>query len=226
MAEYKELTDAKRFRYKFPGIRFSSEPKYNIFNDDFVMSRLGKGNIKKGKQAMKLMLKRIFYWIDELERVEVEALMKCDYTASNSRKKELMVKDEKGRFEYVICVLPENESLQHLRDKEFIASLNRHASETEWKVPDSMHRIDVIFRIGDFSMGVEIQKSALEYRRMDEKVSLLTDYFDRWFIIVPKKYVQKYSYLNNQFGKVVTMKEGVKEITEILSKISKETNKA
>ena len=227
MTNYKEITDSEQFGYDERGYsKYGYILKNEIFKNDYVMSKLGKGNIKRGKKIMKQLLERNFYWASELERIELEALIMYGYTTSNSKNKKLMVKDENGRFEYVVCDFPKNETLQHVRDKEFIASLDRNISYTEWKVPDSMERIDVVLRKYNFSIGVEIQISVLEYRRLMHKIDVLLDYCDRWFMIMPKKFVAKYSYLNNKFGKVTTMRNAIEEITELLRKIPKEPNKA
>jgi len=106
--------------------------------------------------------------------------------------------------------------MQHVRDKEFVASLNRKISEIEWQVPKSQHRIDVVFN--GINIGVEIQHSALEYSRLEEKIELLEKHFDKWFLIVPKEFVEKYSYLETGKGKVATMKEALLKLREMLSK--------
>lgn len=218
MVEYKELSDFEILRSRITRLKDSppEPPKYDIFSDEFVMGKLGKGNIEQGRKRMKQLLKRDCYLLKELERVEIEVLMKHGYVTSNSRDKKLQVRDEKGRFEYVVCLLPKNEGMQHVRDKEFIASLNRKISEIEWQVPKSQHRIDVVFY--GRKIGVEIQNSALEYSRLEEKIELLEKHFDKWFLIVPKEFVEKYSYLETGKGKVTTMKEALLKLREILSK--------
>ena len=222
MAEYQELSDFERlwstikWIQKYPGQKRPEEIKYNIFEDKFAMEKLGKGDAEQGKKRMKQLLKRDCYLLKELERIEHEVLMKCGYTTSNPRDKQLQVRDEKGRFEYIVCLLPKNEGMQHVRDKEFVASLNRKISEIEWQVPKSQHRIDVVFN--GINIGVEIQHSALEYSRLEEKIELLEKHFDKWFLIVPKEFVEKYSYLETSKGKVTTMKEALLKLREMLSK--------
>lgn len=225
MVEIKELSDFERLKKEikyikmYPGQKGPiKKPEYDIFSDEFVMGKLGKGNIEQGKKRMKQLLKRDCYLLKELERVEIEALIKHGYVTSNSRDEKLQVRDEKGRFEYVVCLLPKNEGVQHVRDKEFIASLNRKISEIEWQVPKSMHRIDVVFNLADKRIGVEVQNSALEYARLEEKIELLEKHFDKWFLIVPKEFVEKYSYLETGKGKVTTMKEALPKLREMLSK--------
>ena len=220
MVEIKELSDSERFSMMMLRLKDSPPEKdpNEIFNNDFIMKKLGKGDAEQGKKRMKQLLKRKLYWFDELERVELEALMKCGYVTSNSRNKALAVRDEKGHFDYVVCLLPQNEGMQHMRDKELIASLNRNISEVEWLVPKSQNRIDVVFNLNGKKIGVEIQNSSLEFLRLKEKIDLLDKHFDKWFFIVPKQFVKKYDYFSNSKGKVVSKNDAVKEITEILSK--------
>ena len=225
MVEIKELSDFERLRKEikyikmYPGQKGPiKKPDYDIFSDEFVMKKIGKDDIEHGKKRMKQLLKRKLYWFEELERVELEALMKSGYVTSNSRNKALAVRNERGRFDYVICLLPQNESMQHMRDKEFIASLNRNISEVEWLVPKSQNRIDVVFNFNGKKIGIEVQNSTLEYARLQEKIDLLDKHFDRWFLIVPKQFVKKYDYFSNSKGKVLSKNDAVKEITEILGK--------
>lgn len=232
MSNLRELSDVERLLDKIKRIKIypdekppPEEHKPDIFENEFIMKKLGNGNIQKGKQRMKQLLQRKLYWAYELPRTEYEALMQDGYTESNTRSKNkrLVVRNEKGIFEYVICLLPDNESMQHMRDKEFIANLNRDIAQVEWQAPDSMNRIDVAF---DTLIGVEVQNCSLEYSRLKEKVDLLEKVFDYWFVIVPKKFVKSYDYLETRKGDITTMNEAVQKITEILQKCVKKTKKA
>jgi hypothetical protein len=231
MPEFKELSDFERL--KSLNIRFADSPKpkdekKEILNNKFFMKKLGKGNVKEGKKRFKQLLQRKLYWLDELNRVEYEVLLKCGYVQSNprSKNKRYVVRNEQGKFDYVICLLPENESMQHMRDKEFIANLNRNISKTEWLAPDTQKRVDVMFKLVKKKIGVEIQNSSLEYSRLKEKINLLNKKFDRWFFIVPKKFVEKYSYFNTNKGEVTIMKEAINEIKEFLRKNNRNLKKA
>ena len=121
----------------------------DVLSDNSILSKLGNGDIAGGKKRFKQLLKRNLYWSKELNDEEIEALLSYGYTKSNPRKKNLMVKDENGCFDYVICLLNENENMQHLRDKEFIAGLNRNISHIEWVVPGTQKRIDVVFNVNN-----------------------------------------------------------------------------
>ena len=194
-------------------------PKSEIVNNYELMLDLGQGNEAKGKARFNQLIKRNFYWMQDLEDIEFYVLHLYGYVKSNPRSKDkkLIVKDEKGRFEYVLCLLPNNESMQHMRDKEFIASLNYDVSQTEYLIPETQFRIDVMFDYHRKKIGVEVQKSLLEQLRLKQKIILLNNHFDVWYFIVPKKYVEKFSYLETSKGKVITMNEAIKEIKQILS---------
>lgn len=197
-----------------------------VLNDNSILSKLGNGNIANGKKRFKQLLTRKLYRIEELNEDEIEALLDYGYTKSNPRKKNLIVRNEKGYFEYVICLLNENESVQHMRDKELIASLNRNISEIEWLVPGTQNRIDVVFNLNGKKIGIEIQNSSLEYSRLQEKIELLEKHFDQWFFIASRNLADNYYYLGTNKGKVTIMKEAVKEIIEILRKNSPISTKA
>ena len=226
----KELSDFERLMSLNIRIKGAPEPKEDrkdISEDNFAMKKLGKGNIREGKKRLRQLLQRKLYWIGELNGVEYEVLLEYGYTQSNPRSKNKRdhVRNEQGRFEYVICLLPENEGMQHMRDKEFIAGLNRNISKTEWLAPNQK-RVDVIFNLGKKKIGIEIQNSSLEYSRLKEKIDLLNKKFDRWLFIVPKKFVESYSYFDTGKGKVTTMKKAIDEIKEILGKNRANTKKA
>jgi len=222
----KELENRTKSTTANPENVSNKSSKKDVLRDKFLLRRLGNGNLAKGKKIFNQLLKRKFYWTYELNEHEIKALLTCGYVKSNPRKKGLIVRDEHGYFDYIICDLNENESMQHLRDKEFIASLNRNISKVEWIVPGTQKRIDVMLKLDKEKIGIEIQHSSLEYSRLKEKIDLLDSRFNRWFFIVPKKFIKKYSYLDTSKGKVTTMKEALNEIKEILSKKSRNLKKA
>jgi len=209
------IDEAKRY-CKVNKTRTKSE----IINDDLLMKELGLGNKARGKKRFNQLLQRKLYWLDELDDAELYVLLLSGYVKSNSRSKDkkLVVRNEKGLFENVICLLPKNENMQHMRDKEFVANLDRRKAKIEWLVSATKKRIDVVFKLNG-KIGVEIQNSALEYRRLEEKIRSLNCNFDKWFFIVPKKFVERYSHLNTQYGKITDMKEAIKEIKAILKKV-------
>lgn len=193
--------------------------KSDILNYTEAMRDLGNDNIAKGKARFNQLLKRKLYWLRDLRDIEYYVLYLYGYIKSNSRSKNkrLHVKNERGQFESVICLLPENEGMQHMRDKEYIASYNYDHVTTEYLIEESKNRIDVVFDHFGKRLGIEIQLSLMEFSRLKQKVSLLTHNFNYWYMILPKKYVEKYSYLDNSNGKVVTMNEAITKIKEFLA---------
>ena len=193
--------------------------KNEIIKREDLMKELGQGNVSNGKARFNQLLKRKLYWIRDLSIIEFYVLYLCGYAKSNSRSKDkrLHVKNERGQFEAVICLLPENEGMQHMRGKEYIASYNYDHATTEYLIEESQNRIDVAFDHFGKTLGIEIQLSLMEFSRLKQKVALLTNNFDYWYMIVPKKYVEKYSYLDNSKGKVVTMNEAITKIKEFLA---------
>lgn len=193
--------------------------KREIVNNNALMKELGYGNAAKGKIRFKQLLKRKLYWINELQDIEYYALYLYGYIKSNSRSKNkrMRILNEKGQFESVTCLLPENESMQHMRDKEFVASLNYEHAVLEYPVPGRQNRIDVMFIYHGKTLGVEIQKSALEYSRLKDKVRMLKEQCHYWYLIMPKKFAEKYRYLTGDNGEVVTMHQAITKIKKFLA---------
>ena len=61
MVEIKELSDFERLKKEIKYIKMYPDqkgpikkPEYDIFGDEFVMGKLGKGNIEQGKKRMNI----------------------------------------------------------------------------------------------------------------------------------------------------------------------------
>lgn len=188
--------------------------KMEILNDSITLRLLGDGDKKAGRHRFIQLLKRKVYWRHELTEDEFCALKKYGYqiSLSRSRSPKYVVRGEQGTFEQVVCLLPGNENMQHMRDKEKMASLRREMAEIEYLVPETRKRIDVGFFNCEYNVAVEIQNSALEYMRLKDKVQIIESNFEYWYLVVPKKLKGEYQYLASEKGKVLCMKEALQDV--------------
>ena len=107
-----------------------------------------------------------------------------------------------------------NMTMQHLRNIEKIASIQRCCSNIEWKIPGDDYRVDVQVFTPEGNYGVEIQETPLSLARINEKIRMLKRNFYCGILVMPKQMVSRFKYLETDEVSICTIKEAINMIRD------------
>ena len=84
----------------------------------------------------------------------------------------------------------------------------------EWKIPGDDFRVDVQVSTPEGNYGVEIQETPLSSPRINEKIRMLERNFYYGIIVMSKKMVSRFNYLETDDVSICTMKEATDMIQD------------